>query len=297
MILAPPDAAVSLNGHALSPSYITDSHAAYQNLSEDDRFNADAYRVVYTVGGLYDTVSVGAVDAQGKELPYLLEEDGSFAYEPIKQTVRVIAPADAVVTLNGIDLSSDDAVGAQYPSSLFDGLEKYAASPLSFLIYEADGLLMTPQVTARDAEGHELNGFDADGVTSFGFADDDSMRTEHLDRITDFVQAYVSFTTNMGDKSADNFTALSKFLLSGTDMYWRLASLVNGIHYVSGLTVTYREIEAYDFASCGENCFVCRLSFSLTLHSYAGDRDMDSAYDMVFVQSGGKWLAAAMSAI
>jgi hypothetical protein len=290
-------AAVYLDGQAMSSAYITDGHAAYESLSQDDRFNAGAYRVVYTVGGLYDDVSVSALDAQGAELPYTQDGDAVFAFEPNRQSVRVIAPSDAVATLNGVAFSADDAVGTQYPSSLFDGLEKYAASPVSFLIYEADGLLMAPQVEVTDAEGRELAGVDADGVTSFGFADDETMWAEHSDRITDFVNAYVNFTTNMGDKSEENFAALSQYMLSGTDMYWRLASLIDGIHFIGGLTVDYREIKAYDFAVCGENCFVCRLSFSLTLNSYTGTRDMDSSYDMVFIQSGGKWLAAAMSAI
>ena len=296
-ILAPPDAVVSLNDHTLADTYITDDHAAYENLAEDDRFNAGAHRVVYAVHGLYDDVSVAASDESGEELAYVQDSEGAFAFEPKKHSVRVIAPADAVVSINGVAFSADNVAGAQYPPSLFDGLENFIASPVSFLIYEADGLLMAPQVEATDAAGRELESYDADGFTSFGFADDEAMRAEHLDRITDFVHAYVNFTTNMGDQSQGNFTALSKYMLSGTDMYWRLASLIEGIHYVSGLNVTYRQIDAYDFASCGENCFVCRLSFSLALNSYAGTRDMDSSYDMVFVKSGGKWLAAAMSAI
>jgi hypothetical protein len=296
-ITAPPDAAVYLDGRELPPAYITDDHAAYDDLSQDCRFNADAYRVVYTVGGLYDDISVSALDAQGAQLPYKQDGDAAFSFEPMRQSVRVIAPADAVVTLNGAAFSADDAIGTQYPSSLFDGLEKQAATPVSFLIYEADGLLMAPQIKATDAEGRELTGVDAGGVTSFGFADDEAMRSEHMDRITDFVHAYVNFTANMSDKSEEHFATLTHYLLSGTDMYWRLASLINGIHFVSGLTVDYREIKAYDFAVSGENCFVCRLSFSLTLESYAGSRDMDSAYDMVFIKSGGVWLAAAMSAI
>lgn len=299
-IEAPPSAAVSVNGIAVSADYITDDHVEYENLSEQEiRFNADfdAYRVLYSIENVYGEVTVSAVDEEGAELTAEASDGSEFVYDATRYAVKITAPSDAVLTLNGIELGEEDVNGTLFSQELFAGLEKYATAVPDFAIYEVDGLFAEPVITATDASGAELSSEEsADGEIVYGLTDSEKLKEAHTQLVTDFIKAYVTFSTDVGDDTNGNYSRLSKYLLTNTETYKRIKNSIEGISWVTGGTIEYRELTADNFISCGDNCFVCRVSLGITDTVDGNVRDTDSVYTLVFVRSGGSWLVGNMLA-
>lgn len=299
-ILVPPGASVSVNGIAVSDDYITDDHVEYENLTEQEkRFNADfdAYRVLYTIDNIYGKVEVSVVDAEGTELVAESDNENDFVYDTVRYSVKLTAPTDAVVTINGVELSEEDATGSLLSSELFKGLEKYATAVPDFAVYEIDGLFAEPEVAAKDAKGAALVSTESsDGGFVFGLPDSTKLKEAQTQRVTDFVKSYVTFSTDEKDDTNGNFTRLSKFLLTNTETYKRIKNSVEGVSWVSGGTIEYKKLELDNFVACGDNCYVVRATISITVTSDGNVRNTDSVYTLVFVKSGGVWLVGNMLA-
>ena len=299
-IEAPDDTSVSVNGIALADSYITDNHVEYEDLSEqEERFNVDvdAYRVLYTINGIYDEATVTATDAKGTELTAEKADGSNFVYDATRYSAKVTGPSDAVITINGVELSDADTVAAIFPTELFSGLEKYATAVPNLVTYEVEGLFTEPKITAKDASGKELTiNESADGGIAVGFSKSDELNQSQTQLVTDLVKAYVSFSTNEGETATSNFSRLSKYLLTNTDTYKRTKNAIEGMSWVTGGTIEYRELTVADFLSCGDNCFVCRVSLGITVKADGKVRNTDSVYTIVFVRSGGNWLVGNMIA-
>ncbi|NCB73489.1 MAG: nuclear transport factor 2 family protein [Clostridia bacterium] len=299
-ILVPPGASVSVNGIAVSDDYITDDHVEYEDLTEQEkRFNADfdAYRVLYTIDNIYGKVEVSVVDAEGTELVAESDDESDFVYDAVRYSVKLTAPADAVVTINGVELKKEDATGSLLSSDMFKGLEKYATAVPDFAVYEIDGLFAEPEIAAKDAKGAELEPTESsDGGFVFGLPDSTKLKEAQTQRVTDFVKSYVSFSTDEKDDTNGNFTRLSKFLLTNTETYKRIKNSVEGVSWVSGGTIEYKKLELDNFVACGDNCYVVRATISITVTSDGNVRNTDSVYTLVFVKSGGVWLVGNMLA-
>jgi len=295
-IEAPPTSAVSINGKAVSKDYITDNQVEYENLSKfEGELKDGVYRVLYSIDGIYDEVSVTVVDEQGSELTAETAESNKFVYGSNRLSVKVAAPADAVITINGIELSEEDVPQALVSPELLKGLEKYSGSAPAFVIYEVNGLLKTPEIAAKDASGQELvSRKGLDGEVIFGLPDNENLIKEHTQLITDFIKTYVSFSTNEGDNASENFSRLSKRLLPNTETYKRIKNSIEGISWVTDGAIEYRKLAIDDIILCGKDCFVCRVSLGITVTADGNVRDNDSIYTLVFVRSSGVWLVGNM---
>lgn len=297
-IEAPPSAAVSINGKVVSKDYITDDQVEYENLSKFEGDLKDSvYRVLYSIDGIYDEASVSVVDEQGSELTAETSEGNKFVYGSNRLTVKVTSPADAVISINGLELGEEDVTGALVPPELLKGLEKYSNSAPAFVIYEVEGLLKTPEIAAKDASGQELiSSQGLDGEVIFGLPDNENLIKEHTQLVTDFIKTYVSFSTNEGDNASANFSRLSKRLLPNTETYKRIKNSIEGMSWVTDGAIEYRKLAIDDIIPCGKDCFVCRVSLGITVTADGNVRDNDSIYTLVFVRSGGVWLVGNMDA-
>lgn len=299
-IQVPPDTAVSVNGIAVADSYITDDHVEYEDLTDQEkRFNVDvdAYRVLYTIGGVYDEATVTATDTHGTELIAENVDGSNHVYDATRYSAKVTGPSDAVITLNGVELSKADAVDTLFPSELFSGLEKYASEVPDLVTYQVEGLFTEPKIEAKDASGMELTSNEStDGGIVVGFSKSDEIKKLQTQLVTDFIKAYVSFSTNEGENATSNFSRLSKYLLTNTETYKRTKNAIEGMSWVTGGAIEYSELTVADFLSCGENCFVCRASLEITVTADGNVRNTDSVYTLLFVRSGGKWLVGNMIA-
>lgn len=299
-IEAPPDTAVKVNGIAVEDSYINDDHVEYEDLTDQEkRFNADidAYRVLYTIDGVYDEATVTVTDTQGTELTAENADGSNFVYDATRYSAKVTGPSDAVITINGVELSNVDAADTLFPAELFSGLERYASAVPDLVTYQVEGLFTEPQIAAKDASGKELTSNEsADGGIAVGFSKSDELKQSQTQLVTDFIKAYVSFSTNEGENATSNFSRLSKYLLTNTETYKRTKNAIEGMSWVTGGTIEYRELTVADFLSCGENCFVCRATLEITVTADGNVRNTESVYTLVFVRSGGKWLVGNMLA-
>ncbi len=299
-VLVPPDSAVKINDIAVSEDYITDDHVEYENMTEQEkRYNADSdvYRVLYAIDNLYGKVAVSVVDAEGAELTAETSDENDFVYDAERYSVKLTAPADAAVTINGVALREEDATGKLFSQDLFKDLEKYATAVPDFSVYEIEGLFAEPEIAAKDSKGAELKSVEgSDGGFVFGLPDGTKLKDAQKQRVTDFVKAYVSFSTDEGDDSNGNFTRLAKFLLTNTETYKRIKNSVEGVSWVTGGTIEYKKLDLDNFVSCGDNCFIVRATFSIAVTSGGNVRNTDSVYTLVFVRSGGVWLVGNMLA-
>ena len=296
-IEAPADTTIKVNDIDVPGSYITDDHVAYDANMDENRFNADSYRVLYTINGIYDEVTVSAIDPEGTELTAEDTDDNKFVYDSNRLTVKVTAPSDAVITVNGIELGKEDIKGTLFPKEMFKGLEKYADSVPDYVIYEASGIIGKPEILAKDTSGKELAASkNTDEAVIFGLTTNEELKEKNTQLVTDYIKSYVSFSTNEGDNAKGNFQRLSKGLLQGTETYKRIKDSIEGISWVEPGTVEYRVLTADDFISCGKDCFVCHVTLGITVTSAGNVKKTDSEYTLVFVRSGGVWRVGNMIA-
>ncbi len=294
-IEAPPEAEVSVNGTALTPDEITDDHVVYDTAAPENRFCGNAYRVLYTVKGLFDAPEVVVLGADGTALDMEKAENGAFIFDLPRSSLKITAPAEASVTVNGVLLTKSDVTGSAYPASLFAGLEKYATDAPELVSYQLEGFLGVPEVTATDASGAALSpSTESKDAYVFGLDESAALKEKYATLATDFIKKYVAFSINENDDATGNFARLSKSLLPGTETYTRIKNTIEGISWVTKGTAQYNTLDAEGFVSCGDNCFLCTVALDLTVTADGNTRGSTGAYTLVFVKSGAAWLVGGM---
>ena len=86
-------------------------------------------------------------------------------------------------------------------------------------------------------------------------------------------------------------------MLRGSELYRRTQASIEGIIWVSGTTVEYNSLEIDNFRPYGDNYFSCQARYNITNRTYYEAREVEGDYEILFVLSGGKWLAVKMVAL
>ena len=157
-VTAPEGTALTLNGRPVGEQYIVERDIPYPDMTELElRFASHPTLVRYEIGGIYEAAELRAeregglteLYSDGTEWRYTLPEGGKYVFS-------VKAPLEAVVTVNGMQLTDREiAATTTYPTVL-DIPQELEASLPSYGIYTAGGLYTEPVISAALPDGSEL---------------------------------------------------------------------------------------------------------------------------------------------
>lgn len=288
-ITAPVGATVTVNGIAVSESYLSDAAPDTSYLPELEQ-NATDLLCCYEIANIYGTVEIAGTAANGDTLvAEKSDENGAvFALPEGELSYTIYAPAGATVSVNGVELDENyKKTGEDTTLSLFEGLENYGAAP-KMEAWEVGGLHQTPEITAADESGTALSApYLQDGVYVFQPAADEELAASQQQYAETFYNLYAAFEANRDDKLDTNYYNILPYMYGGTPLGTRLASEYSSRQPSGGVAAgSYDSVEVTGFVPYGDNLYTC----TVLLYN---DDELAGSCAVAFIKASAKWYAAA----
>lgn len=288
-ITAPVGATVTVNGIAVSESYLSDAAPDTSYLPELEQ-NAKDLLCCYEIANIYGTVEIAGTAVNGDTLvAEKSDENGAvFALPEGELSYTIYAPAGATVSVNGVELDENyKKTGEDTTLSLFEGLENYGAAP-EMEACEVGGLHQTPEITAADESGTALSApYLQDGVYVFQPAADEELAASQQQYAETFYNLYAAFEANRDDKLDTNYYNILPYMYGGTPLGTRLASEYSSRQPSGGVAAgSYDSVEVTGFVPYGDNLYTC----TVLLYN---DDELAGSCAVAFIKASGKWYAAA----
>ena len=283
------NARIEINGMPVSQEYRTDCE--------------HEHGATYFVDGFYGDVDVSVFEFNGQRSRPDFAEKGEYLYPiiiPFSRSYNVVVPEGTAVYVDNSMVPQGRITENMIIPDIFDGYMAPENVPNIKVRYEfeLDGLYVEPVVTAISPDGEPLSfEMNSDGVMMF--IEEYSLEYKELyeSTVDTFIRAYVRFGANLGNDIDANFANLSRYMLYNSDLYIRVARSMEGVMWVSNTIVDYHALSIDNFRQYGEQYFSCEVRYSITQRTYYETREVEGNYEILFVLSGGRWLAAKMLAI
>ncbi len=298
---ATPDTDLSLNGKMLSEKYITENEVAIPDLTRFETvLNPQPYFVRYEVGPLYSEINLE--DAYGRTIsPSGAVQEGRLHYQASSASGQLVirAPEDVQVSVNGIQLDELDISSSE--AGILEDLEAYTLEGAVMTnTYRFDGLYLTPEVTAADADGNNLTPvIPDDNHFTFFHYNDPEIETILKPVAERFFNAYMEYSSHSWNATY-SYNLLSR-ILPGTKLYNYVINSQEAMIWASGTSTDYKDLHYDNFHRISDTCYTCTVRYSADMTAKPwGEQytySLENAYELVFVSSMGMWFAAAMNVI
>ena len=176
-----------------------------------------------------------------------------------------------------------------------DLLEYTEGNEWSTRIYSYENLIAEPVIVATDAEGKELTPMISDsGKILFFHRNEEELEEEVSESVENFFTQYMIYSSSTG-----RVYGVLDCTLRGSKLNQYLLNSTDAMMWASDTSVVYKELEFSNFHRVGENCMYCTIQyqgdFSAQTWYENYSYEMKNGYEMVFIKSNGRWLAAEMS--
>ena len=295
---APRGDTVYLNGRAVGERWLTGEAAPAPDLTElESRFSEVPSFARYRIP-MYGEITV--TDEKGAALSPQRSEDGRtvryVAREDEFYSFTVRAPEPVTVSVSGARLDASEAVRSE--SGVLAGLEAYTGeNAYRTLTWTCGGLYTRPEISA------EMNGtaltplINEKGELIFFPAQDDALAAEMRPTVEDFFSSYIDYS-GKAYNAVRHHNLLSR-ILPGSELYAYVRDSRDAMIWASATQVHYDELTFSDFYRVSDSCFTCTIRYKADFAAQSWYEsytyDLQNAYEMAFVRSGNRWLAAAMS--
>ena len=307
ILTLPSDASVTVSGNTPDPALATRGHLT-EAVSEFEKDLGEALPVAvsYLISGSKDESSV-SVSVHGKELEgeWFEDENGLrklvYLYsDESKYKVRAILPRGATLYINGVPASEEYISGtAPFPS--LEAVEYLSSSPekLSGALYEIDGLLCEPQITA------EINGTllplcslskDTETFTADFYGSAEAVPESSAKQAAEaFTRAYFHYAANGAVGIEENYNALISMMKPSSPGYKQIKSSKSSFEFVNQGVYRIDLISPKNFIPIGDNLFFCEVDFSVLLRFYRNEKLYEGTLSLIFVREGDQMLVCDMA--
>ena len=258
--------------------------------------NAGDNRVVYLLRSDDRTLGKLVLQPDGKTrfgfTNYaIVPEDFDFTYLCSRQ--QFTAPEDWTILCNGKILGADRIVetGVEYTI-----LEEFYDEPefkLPRLITYDTGLYMLELNTQfLDPQGREVPELSEDY-----FADNCSTaeRDAVIDLASQFVAAYIDYSSNSNRNTAGNFYRLTNLIVEDSTLQMRIRYAVDGLSWASSMGDELQSIAYNHIMSLGNGYYFCDLTYTNETLGRRGYVTTTNNLKLIIVDVGGQLLVTAMS--
>ena len=299
---APHGQTVYLNGVALTDEYLTGEDAPVPDITPlESRFAVQPTFARYRIESMYGEIEV--TDADGRVLSPIREAGSDViryvARESELHSFVVQAPDTVTVRVCGTELTADDAV--RVDDGVLTRLGSYTnGKGYKTLTFSYEGLYTEPVITATGINGKELTPLvDAKGRLFYFPPHNNALANRVQARVEEFFQRYIDYSAHAYNAGRHN--ALLECILPDSDLYKYVRDSRDAMIWASATEVHYDELEFTNFCPVGDDCFTCTIrykaDFEATSWHESYTYDLQNAYSLSFVRSGGVWYAAAMTAV
>lgn len=182
--------------------------------------------------------------------------DLSFLWgEPVTLTVD----SRAQVVLEGKALPETYRTRQDIPYALFAELGEGAAFPTK-VTYTLEGYLGTISPRVLDGNGRDVTGQDYETV----FLEDNCGEEESQalrQTLETFVKRYIAFSGSTKASARGNLASLRRSIASGSPLYTRLASALDGLSFGQSTWDQLQEIEYHHLLRLEENLYFCDITY------------------------------------
>ena len=256
----------------------------------------------YLIQGIFGDVEVSVFEFDGRASDPYFAENGEFIYPiiiPFTRSFNILVPKGADVFVDGEIVSTENITAFDIVPGIFEGVVETSNVPLTLLRYEFEqgGFYLEPAVTSADKGVDLLPIISEGGEILFAAHFSAELKAQHEDTVAGFIRAYVNFGTNIGNNVDANYSNVSGRMLRGTELFRRTQSAVDTMRWVSGATIQYNSLEIDNFRQYGDSYFSCEVRYNITNRTNFEVREVEGNFEVLFVLSGGRWLAAKMVVI
>jgi len=295
---APEGYSLYVNGAAVPESYVTERGITAPHVTElEQRFRERTGYLRYTIPGLYGNVTVTGSDGveiapsgaiENGVCPYTVDVYGSYSF-------RVKAPADATVTVNGVELTESNVDHSC--KDIFAGLDDYTGGKqYTSLFYAGDRLYTKPEIKVVDSDGREMVPLIGGDGSLYCLRGSDEADDDVREAVQDFFTRYMNYASHSLNRGV--MSTLLEIVVPHSDLYKYIRNSADAMYWASNTELQYDEfsIDHFDFLS--DRCFTCtvRYSASATAQSWYNESsfETENGYQLVFVMYNKRWQAAAM---
>ncbi len=296
-IEAPAGQTVTLNGVPVSDAYYTGDVPCPEMTELEGRFETVPVFRQYSVEAMYGNVT--AADEKGNELVPEFDTSLSrirYRVSPERYSLVVAAPEDVTVRICGADLLPQD-VTSRSPG-IFEGFGAYTlGNEWNTLEYNVSGLYTKPVVEAFDRNGAKLSPIVTDnGKFLFYHANDPALQESVTPDVQAYFDAYMDYSMN--PLTLARLQKLWEHTLFGTRLNRYFRDSAEGMMFASTTEASFEDLTFSNFCPVGENSFFCTIQYKANFNAQSWyenySYDLSNGYEMYFVKSGAKWVAAEM---
>ncbi len=210
---------------------------------------------------------------------------GSIDFSEVINTegsVKITAPSDAVVCINGVKASDGYVTERDVPVAECANVGDYTSVATNKVI-EVKGLMAEPVVTASLGDKTlPVNGADGDYRISYPY--DEGIASVITEKALTVGRNYGQYIINRGSlaRLQSYMVGKAKILVSDIPAVWAYM-------YGTQFTYEFRNEKVTDFIKYSDTCVSCKIHFDLYVKWNGGEKNYDTNMVYTFVYTNGDW--------
>lgn len=205
---------------------------------------------------------------------------------------EITVPGNYNVMCNGTVLGEDNIIDKTGHYALLEEFydDKFISVP-GMYTYSTGKYLEEPEIVILDENGNTVDEADEEKAC-------DNCTAEQKEAVRaaagEFVQAYVNYSSNSYNIYG-NYEYLATLMVSGSPLQIRMQSAMSGLGWGLNTGDTLEKIDYHHFMNLGDGRYLCDLTYTNTSLGFAGMVQTVNNLKLIFTESDGRLLAAAMS--
>ena len=209
------------------------------------------------------------------------------------QSVSLTVDARAEVRLEGKQLPERCRTATDIPSDLFAQFADVEGLPTQ-VTYTVENYLGTIQWQVLDQDGQDVTGQDYEAV----FLKDNcpEKEAEHLKQTLEtFVKRYIAFSGSTKSSARGNLANLRQMIVSGSPLYTRLASALDGLNFGQSIRDQLTELQYNHLIQLTEDLYFCDVTYLVDTTGKKGVVQTTNNMRLLVTTQDGGWKVQELS--
>ena len=287
-VFVPEDAVITVRGERIGSECLVQRDAQSVTLCPLEATREDLPGLSkYVLNQCFSVEYITVTDAEGSELTLAHQTGNAYYYPPLTSGYVIHAPSLVTVTVNGIELTEDNAEITRQPLEDFAGLEDSIPVLPEDLTYVIDGLIARPRVKAVFSDGKELAvQEETEDRWTFRLVTDEEFAASQEEYILEVFDAYIAFLGNRGGDLDQNYRRYLAYLVPGSDPADRAQQSLISLYWIKGRDKALDGVNIREVLRYSDDCFTAWLDYTRRIDENTED---NSSSLFIFVRYNAQW--------